>query len=148
MEAETRTALAVIDQAECWELLRTHRVGRLAVKLGARPHIFPVNYLLGAKTILFRTDAGTKLASVLTAGPVAFEIDETDERVESGWSVVVEGRAREVLDRKEVELLEAGELRSWVPGRKAHFVRIEPDSITGRRIVRVLEPEGPRPAGS
>jgi len=142
MDADTYPALAVVPEDECWDLLRARRVGRLALRLGSRPHIFPINYLVAGKSIVFRTDGGTKLAGVLGGGPVAFEIDETDRTLESGWSVVVEGRAREVLEQKELERLQQSPLRPWVPGRKAHFVRIEAESVTGRRIVQVLPAEG------
>lgn len=136
----TRTALAVIAAEECWELLGSQQVGRIAVRLADRLHIFPVNYLVRDGSLVFRTDAGTKLAAVHTADPVAFEIDQTDPALESGWSVVVEGRAEEILDQVEIGRLEASDLRSWIPGRKAHFVRIAARSVSGRRIVEVLPP--------
>ena len=50
--------------AECWELLATQPVGRVAVIVGHYPVVFPVNYAVDDKTIVYRTGAGTKLHSV------------------------------------------------------------------------------------
>jgi len=134
----TKTALAVIPEEECWELLRSQDVGRIAVRLGDSLHIFPINYLVTDHSIVFRTDSGTMLAAVHTADPVAFEIDQIDAGLASGWSVVVEGRAEEILDTVEIGRLEATALRPWAPGRKAHFVRVTARSVSGRRIVEVV----------
>ena len=43
-------ATEILEPRECWELLRGVSVGRLAVWLGDRPDIFPVNYALDGTT--------------------------------------------------------------------------------------------------
>ena len=60
---------------ECWRLLRTTTVGRLAVSVDSQPDIFPVNYVVDHGTLVFRTDAGTKLTAALTSNAVAVEAD-------------------------------------------------------------------------
>lgn len=132
---DTRSGLAVIERPECLRLLAERRVGRLAVVDGDRPMIFPVNYVMVGEEVVFRTDEGTKLTASQRA-PVAFEIDHIDEEAETGWSVVVTGRAEEVEDvhtEARRRLSEAG-VRPWSGGDKAHWVRIVPTSVTGRHL--------------
>ena len=92
-DIEPRTGLEVLDEDECWRLLESRTVGRLAVDVGGHPDIFPVNYVIHDRMVVIRTEAGTKLAGAGLGTSVAFEIDESDESGSSGWSVVVRGRA-------------------------------------------------------
>jgi nitroimidazol reductase NimA-like FMN-containing flavoprotein (pyridoxamine 5'-phosphate oxidase superfamily) len=132
---ETRAGLEVLERAECLRLLARHEVGRLAVADGRHPTIFPVNYALVGDEVVFRTEAGMKLALALR-GPVAFEIDEIDGDQRVGWSVVVLGEAEEVTDYDSaaVRALRELPLFPWAGGEKAHWVRIRPSTISGRRV--------------
>src|SRR4051794_39359108 len=47
----------------CWALLRAADIGRLAVVVGDRPEIFPVNFVVDHGTVVIRTAPGTKLAA-------------------------------------------------------------------------------------
>ena len=128
-----------LDQSTCWQLLRDHEVGRLAVAIANHPDIFPINYLVDRGTIVFRTNEGTKLAGAVLGLAVAFEIDGYDPQAGEAWSVVVKGRAVEVeqlLGRFEVADLP---LFPWHAGPKYRIVRIEPDDVTGRRFVVIEE---------
>jgi uncharacterized protein len=118
---------------ECWRLMRTADIGRMAVVIGDHPEIFPVNFVVDGATVVFRTAAGTKLTAVLSAAAVAFETDGMDEKGRA-WSVMMYGPAHQVL--KMDELLETGflPLASWQSGSKERFVRIQPTSLTGRRF--------------
>src|SRR5579871_2385080 len=84
-----------IDTDECWRLLSTQPVGRVAVIVGQYPLVFPVNYTLDGMDILFRTGVGTKLWA-LNRSNVTFEVDELDLAGRSGWSVMVCGAAHEL----------------------------------------------------
>ena len=109
-------------------------VGRLAVTVDGSPDIFPVNPIVDHGTIVFRTTAGTKLAA--TKGKdVAFEVDGYDTDTARAWSVVLKGRAHEILEVEETLRALRLPLFPWQPGRKPRFVRIEPTSVTGRRFV-------------
>ncbi len=123
-----------LDPAQCWAHLAEGRVGRLAVSVANRPDIFPVNYVVDDGTLVVQTAPGFKLAASVLGAGVAFEIDEVDAASRSGWSVVVHGTAREI---ESVEGLLAAEdlaIRPWAGGQKRHFIRIQPDEVTGRRI--------------
>lgn len=123
-----------LDQDECWAHLAEERVGRLAVSVANRPDIFPVNYLVDDGIIVVRTAPGFKLAAATLGSAVAFEVDRFDEDHRSGWSVVVHGSATEVEGVE--EMLAAGDLGvdPWAGGTKNHYLRIQPDEVTGRRI--------------
>jgi nitroimidazol reductase NimA-like FMN-containing flavoprotein (pyridoxamine 5'-phosphate oxidase superfamily) len=135
---DDRTGLEVMAQDECLRLLRGQGVGRVAVVAGGRPLIFPVNYVVDGKTIVFRTDEGAKLNGVKGGFNVAFEIDGIEPLYHTGWSVLVSGVGRHVVDATEVAALAELPLRPWAARErspKSNFVRIRPDTITGRRIV-------------
>ena len=136
---DRRSGLEVLERRECLELLASHPVGRVAVVLGSAPMIFPVNYVLDGDCILFRSDDGSKLAGARNASHMSFEIDGIDDG--GGWSVVVNGVGREVVDATELVRMETLDLQPWTPGAKAHWIRIRPETVTGRRIAR--RPEEP-----
>ena len=125
-----------LDEHQCWELLRSQEVGRLAVAIANHPDIFPVNFVVDHATVVFRTAEGTKLAASVLGESVAFEID--GESGGEAWSVVVKGRAVEI-ERME-ELFDAVELPlyPWHAAPKHRYVRILPDLVTGRRF-RVVD---------
>ncbi len=120
---------------ECWALVRSSEVGRLAVTVGedGHPDIFPVNHVVDHGTVVLRTAAGTKL-SAAAGRPVAFEVDGVDEVTSAAWSVVVKGRAA-VVGRLHDSLDAMGlPLQPWHAAPKPVFLRIVPSSVTGRRF--------------
>ncbi len=128
--------LEEIEPEQCWRLLATRSVGRLAVNMGHYPLVFPVNYALDAKTIVFRTGVGTKLHAIHRSN-VTFEVDEIDVPHRSGWSVMVKGAAHELsADRNPAlyERLSRAGARPWAAGDRHHLLRILVDQISGRRI--------------
>jgi len=133
---DERTGLEELGETECLLLLGRYTVGRLAVVQDGRPAVFPVSYRRDGGTIVFRSDDGAKLAAIGDCDAVAFEIDDLDPRTRSAWSVALMGRAQEVTDAEEVASLGRLHLEPWAPGAKGRFIRIVPDSISGRRIVR------------
>lgn len=133
MSNEALKGVVELSTAESWTLLREAVVGRLAVVVDDRPDIFPVNHLVEHHSVVFRTAAGSKLAA--SAGHwVAFEVDGYDLVTASAWSVVVKGEAKRV--NRLYDVLEVIELPlfPWHSSPKPHFIKIEPDSITGRRF--------------
>ena len=124
----------VLTANECWDLLRTQVVGRLAVAIMNRPDIFPVNYVIDHGSVVFRTDEGTKMAAALLGTAVAFETDHYDAVAGVAWSVVAKGEAVEIEGPE--ELFEAMELAlfSWQMAPRHRYVRITPDELTGRRF--------------
>ena len=85
-------------------------------------------------SIVFCTQPGSKLSAVGAGAPVAFEVDDSRALYHAGWSVVVKGNAREVTDHDELDELRRGPLHSWATQSTEHWVRIDIEEITGRRI--------------
>lgn len=134
-EAAARGDIVRLDRGECVRLLSIEDVGRLAIIQADRPAIFPVNYALDGESIVFRTDPGTKL----TYGPrgaAAFEIDGLDRVRREAWSVVVNGHLEEITasDGDLLGRASALDVRPWAQGAKEFWMRLVPNTITGRRI--------------
>jgi uncharacterized protein len=129
-----------VARDECFELLKTQSVGRLAVADHGYypPHIVPVNFTVDGDTIVFRSDAGLKFRlSVLSEHSVSFEVDSVDREGHMAWSVVVQGRA-ELLRQDEIDAMTYGAwLQPWAPGARPEWVRIVPYTITGRQLREV-----------
>jgi hypothetical protein len=123
-----------LDSGQCWGLLRQVSVGRLAVWVDDHPDIFPLNYTVDHGTLVFRTDEGTKLSGALGETPVALEADGVDAVTGMAWSVVVKGRAAAVTGIEGVLDTASLYLFPWQAGKKDHFIRVTPDSVTGRRF--------------
>ncbi|HUL98961.1 MAG TPA: pyridoxamine 5'-phosphate oxidase family protein [Mycobacterium sp.] len=131
--------IVVIPEDESWQLLASRTLGRLATSVGGQPEIFPVNFVVQRRTVLFRTAEGTKLASAVANNRVAFEVDE--HNVEGGWSVIVKGQAQMLRTQEEIAEAERAQLLPWIATRKRHFVRIVPTEISGRRFQFGTEPD-------
>lgn len=125
--------IRTIAPNESWTFLRQSVVGRLAVVHDEAPDIFPVNYIVDHGTVVVRTGGGTK-HNAARNHVVAFEVDGQGLDPIEAWSVVIRGRATEVYAVDEVIEIMNLPLSS-APGAKPHFLRITPDSITGRRFV-------------
>lgn len=146
MKTEFQHGMEVLDPNECWSLLRTAVVGRLAISIANRPDIFPINYVVDHGTIVFRSAEGTKLAGAVLGSAVAFEVDGLDTVAGEAWSVVVKGRAVEITALH--QLFDAADLPlfPWLASPKHRFVRVVPDEITGRRFHVVDPPTDAPPA--
>jgi uncharacterized protein len=134
--------LSEIDEQECYALLATQSLGRLAVVRDGRPEIFPVNYAMDGTTITLRTAPGVKL-SFGSFAHVAFEVEDIDPATRQGWVVEVRGFAEEITDAGDewsVRVRGAG-AEPWVEGERDHFIAITHGEVSGRRIAR---PAGPR----
>jgi nitroimidazol reductase NimA-like FMN-containing flavoprotein (pyridoxamine 5'-phosphate oxidase superfamily) len=131
LQTEADLSYEALDREECLVLLRWEPLVRLAVAApGCSPIVVPINFVLDGETVVFRSDPGEKLTR-LADQPVSLQADRFDWYRRIGWSVLVQGTAREI-DPAEVDGLD---LHAWAPGAKDHFVRVIPDSITGRRLV-------------
>ena len=134
-------ALKELSRAECLRLLATVPIGRISYTRQALPAVEPVNFALHDGAIVIRTDAGGKLAAATRRAVVAFQADDLDPVLRSGWSVTVVGRCEEVTDAGDIAGLDELRLESWAPGTRNHFIRVVPGIVTGQRL-------GERRAGS
>src|SRR5512141_2829859 len=92
-------AVEHLENHECWRLLRSVTVGRLAVWVDDHPDIFPINYKVDHGSLVFRTGDGTKLQAATGDTPVALEADGVDADSGIAWRVVTKGQAAPVKDQ-------------------------------------------------
>ncbi len=122
----------VLGETECWQLLAGESLGRLAVCTATGADIFVVNYLVTERAVFFRSAPGTKLALLAASPRVAFEADGKHHL--HHWSVVVKGVAHRIDSDDSIEESGVLGLETATAGDQWNYVRIEPGSITGRRV--------------
>ncbi len=127
-------ATELLDVSECWALIRTAEVARLAICVDGQPEIFPINYVIDHGSIVFRSAPGTKLSAIADGAPVALEVDGVDVVAGQAWSVVVKGQAAAVAEPYGVFEATDLPLFPWQATPKPVFVRIEPTEVSGRRF--------------
>jgi uncharacterized protein len=124
--------LVALTEEECWDLLASRAWGRLAAVVYDHPEIFPVDHRVDGRTLLLRTEEGTKLRAAAGAR-ICFEVDDVDDRARTGWTVMLTGHADEVFDHAELDVDDA-DAPLWT-GDRVHWLRIVPVKVTGRRLV-------------
>ena len=127
--------LELLDEDMAWKLLRGGDVGRVGFTMGALPAIFPVNYAVIDDAIVFRTAPGSKLSAATDSAVVAFEVDDYDRTYRSSWSVLAIGRSEVVHGLAFTRLVLDAGLEPFAGGRRSNLVRIQPELLTGRRII-------------
>lgn len=132
-KAEAR--LEAIPEAECLEILERNNLGRISVVVHGQPQIFPVNYAMSGRIVVFRTGSGT-LFSHAPESKVAFEVDNYDPSTGVGWSVMVQGISRDITDSFDDISWAARAAAPWplAPGVRPYRIAVEPSEITGRRF--------------
>lgn len=128
-----RHQLEIIGADECWELLGSRPIGRVAIVDGGEPLVLPVTHVTLGQSVLFRTVSGSKMSAAIMQRPCAYEVDDWDADTLTGWSVLVRGVA-DVAD--EADLPEGVALPTpWADfDEPTLLVRIRADEISGRRI--------------
>jgi hypothetical protein len=125
--------LEALTVPECELLLAEESVGRVAyIARSGTPDIAPVNYVWVDGGVLVRSGPGPKLQAADRREIVAFEIDRFDEPTQTGWSVVLVGRAQRVPPEQIAELVLP---EPWANGPRRYVIRIEAQRISGRRIL-------------
>jgi uncharacterized protein len=133
--AELGSGPIELDRAECMQLLATQSVGRVAYATDAGARILPVNYVLGADCVIFRTVPDGEIFRYALNSTCAFEIDETNEFFESGWSVVAVGRLQLATEDDFAQLRYGRLPKPWAAGSRWMFVRLPCEHVSGRRVI-------------
>ena len=130
-----------LTEGECWRLLASASIGRIVFTQRAMPAIRPVNHVVDGRTIVIRTHLGAAIAARASDGRpeshgsvVCYEADDLDPARRTGWSVIVTGMARLVTDPGEADRYAAA-IEPWIAGDLNQVVTIEPQFITGIRLV-------------
>ena len=129
-------ALEDLGETECLALLTQVKYGRVAVVTGeGRPEIFPVNFALHDRTVVFVTSSAV-LQARAPLGHIAFEADNIDPSSHEGWDVVVSGEGAEITEAVDQLSLVArsDRIEQWAPGHKDHWISIVNPRFSGRRL--------------
>ena len=71
----TSQDLDVLDETDCYLMLRSRTLGRVGVHIADDLAIFPVYYAMSGHDVVFRTSPGTKLNAAVLGTRVVFEVD-------------------------------------------------------------------------
>jgi nitroimidazol reductase NimA-like FMN-containing flavoprotein (pyridoxamine 5'-phosphate oxidase superfamily) len=126
--------LEILDEPECFRLMETVRVGRIAIARGGIAAVFPVTFTKVTGDIMFFTGPGTKLDAAREGRMVSFEVDEFDPLAERGWSVLLVGRAQLASEAAKARARALG-LYPWAAGDRRSLVQIRPEFVSGRRVL-------------
>lgn len=131
---QDHAGLEVLTLETCLDRLASVPVGRVGLVVAGEVEILPVNHVRDGQCVAFRTGVGSKLSGASVGYPVTFEVDDYDDRGETGWSVIIHGHAEVVEDDAEAARLAALGTHGWKGGDRPYWVRIRPFSITGRQL--------------
>lgn len=129
-----RNGLEVLDRPACLRLLEHAVLGRVGISAQALPLVLPVTFRLIDGQVVFATAPGAKLRAATDHAVIAFEVDHLDPFSHTGWSVLVTGVARPVVDPVEHDRLVAAGVPRWLSGDDARLVVLDTERISGRRL--------------
>jgi|SRR5665213_2513701 len=133
----TESWLEELSRQECLDFLAENAVGRIGIVHDGRPSVFPINYRLvefeDRPCLVMRTRPGNVIDNADT--DVAFEIDGIDLYHQRGWSVLVHGVLRQVEADREL-LAVHFDSDTWIAEGRTTWLILEPEVITGRRLVQ------------
>jgi hypothetical protein len=115
-----------LSERECWELLATVSVGRLALSVHALPVILPVQYCLDGRRLAVCLGHHALPERALDETILAFAADSIDPVTRSGWLVQVQGKS--VIPNKLRIDTDCGSPAA------AQVIDIEPGKISGHRM--------------
>ena len=130
------TTVESMTVTECWDRLRSHRVGRIGFDRGRGQRIHPVHYTVESDSICVMTSRDSELgmfSQLFADGAlVPFEIDQLDDDQAERWSVLVLGRIRAV-DDDDRPTDSRGSGSRPPDGHDELVLRLTPIEVTGRR---------------
>ena len=123
-----------LSRAECVDLLKQRTLGRVAFQTPDGIRVFPVNYVVHDDRIVFRTLPYGVIARSIRTADVAFEVDDVDEELRSGWSVLAVGRCQRLEEPERSSVRQAHAPQPWVEGTRELYFAIRWRGLSGRRV--------------
>jgi nitroimidazol reductase NimA-like FMN-containing flavoprotein (pyridoxamine 5'-phosphate oxidase superfamily) len=93
--------LGTLDQDQIERVLRTERIGRIAVHADERTYIVPISYVYDGRSIYAHSAEGLKLRMMRANPAVCFEVDQVDSL--DHWRSVIAWGAFEELHGPDAE---------------------------------------------
>jgi len=128
--------LRTMSEQECFELLSTTTVGRVAFANADGIQLIPLNFAVIDSEIYFRT-APDSILDGLAEGQddIAFGVDYQAESFRDAWNVTVKGSTSRVSDPDLYErVMSWSRLRPWAGGERGVVIHLSLRSIDGRRV--------------
>jgi uncharacterized protein len=130
--------LEILPVDECLRLLASVPVGRVGFVADGEVVVLPVNHFVDGQDVIFRTAHGSKVSAAEGQNHAAFEADYYNEQIQSGWSVLVNGRMEVVDAEADIQrlalILSRLRVYPWVTAvRHPFWMRIRPTSVSGRQ---------------
>lgn len=117
---------------QCYDLIRTHSVGRLCFLDGDTPIAYPISFKLHRGTsgscIIVRTHPASLLAKL--TGPASLEVDEIDAEERTAWSVLIRGTLRPLHETSHLPVPEP-----WIADGHHVWLGLEITAVSGRRFI-------------
>jgi uncharacterized protein len=126
-----------LSVSACRDKLKNATVGRLGVSIDALPVVLPVKYAVDGNSIVIRADPGTKLSAAMNEAVVAFEVDDFDPGARRGWSVLVQGTARQITAESRLDRARALSLATGDNGPGDAYIEVQMEIVTGRYLESV-----------
>ncbi|WP_372736332.1 pyridoxamine 5'-phosphate oxidase family protein [Nocardioides sp.] len=119
---------------ECWQQLDgDNQIARVVWAGQDGPAIIPVNYAVSDGALWFQISHDSELGRGGTGQRVLVEVDHADPASHAGWSVVITGTAAFIDAVEAPDILR--DLRVWPSGPRSVCVRVDPDEVSGRRLM-------------
>ena len=123
-----------IPAEECWRLLGTAQVGRLALSVDALPAVFPVRYAVDGREVTMCLGELQVPERSAHEAVVALEVDDFGAADHAGWFVHAVGRALLAPRSRRADGGNGGP--AWL------VVRLLPTVVRGRRVRLHAPPAG------
>jgi uncharacterized protein len=131
---DCRTGFESLGRQECLWCLASYPIGRVAVVVEGWPVIVLVNqHVVDNDTIVFRSDELLKLTDPTDGPRMSLEADGIDDAGRL-WSVTANGVGHEIADPSGLAGLRDLGLEPSGLGPSSRWVRLRPETITGRRF--------------
>ncbi|QNA91287.1 MULTISPECIES: pyridoxamine 5'-phosphate oxidase family protein [unclassified Microbacterium] len=127
--------IRVLDEQQSYEMLSTTTVGRVGFVADGRVQIYPVNFAVSGRTLLFRTTGDGLLGSLAPdAVDVSFEVDYHDPLGATAWSVLMHGSLSRAPEDQAAAV--SARVNPWAGGDRDVALIFQIESIEGRVVRR------------
>ena len=143
-DSTTDQGFAVLGESACWELLPDTGVGRVAwVEPDGRILVVPVNFGRDGRAVIIRTGDTDLRAAAVAGSRCAFQVEDLEPGLRSGWTVLLDGTLTEVEDEDVAERL-ARLVDPWLREPRPYVLLLQTLQVSGRSLhavggVQVLE---------
>lgn len=133
-DAGEEPVLLDLDDRLCADLLRDGGIGRLVFLDSGVPTALPVNFKTHEGNIAILSTESGSISQIAPDDEVSFEVDQIDEAMSLGWSVLATGTIHRVRDPSTLVQLSVLGIEPWTGGERPAYFSLEVNRLTGRRI--------------